>query len=73
MIKTNVMQDAASLGAAALAAVGCGFWDNYNVIKKVHENISITKPIRRNCEKYRELYQRYLKVCEAQAKISDMI
>ena len=36
MIKTVIDQDAASLGAAALAAYGLGYWDSYDRIDVLH-------------------------------------
>jgi xylulokinase len=36
VVKTSVDQDAASLGAAALAAVGCGVWKDLTVVDRLH-------------------------------------
>ena len=36
VLKTNVDQDAASLGAAALAAVAVGVWPDYSGIPAIH-------------------------------------
>lgn len=36
VLKTNIDQDAASLGAAALAANAVGLWDGYGRIPKIH-------------------------------------
>src|SRR5690606_39921556 len=44
MIKTNVDQNAASLGAAALAAYGLDLWKDYTAIDRAHELQSIEKP-----------------------------
>ena len=32
ILKTNIDQDAGALGAAAIAAVGCGLWDSFDRI-----------------------------------------
>ena len=37
MVRTNVDQQAAALGAAALAAVGTGLWDDFSPLEAVHE------------------------------------
>ena len=37
VLKTNIDQNAASLGAAALAANGCGLWEGYGCIAKIHQ------------------------------------
>ncbi len=36
VVKTNVDQDAASLGAAAVAAVGVGLWEDFSRVDAVH-------------------------------------
>ncbi|NWK56602.1 pentose kinase [Verrucomicrobiaceae bacterium N1E253] len=35
--RTNVDQQAAALGAAALAAVGCGIWEDFSTLDSVHQ------------------------------------
>ncbi len=42
--KTSVDQQAAALGAAALAAVGTGLWDNFDVIDQVNAIESTVEP-----------------------------
>ena len=37
VIKSNIDQDAAALGAAAVAAVGCGLWSNFSKIDEIHD------------------------------------
>ncbi len=56
MIKTNVDQNAASLGAAALAAFGLGLWKDYSTIDKAHQVQSIEKPDSANAAVYRQHY-----------------
>lgn len=43
-VKTAIDQDAASLGAAALAAYGLGFWQSYSRIDELHKTESIAVP-----------------------------
>jgi xylulokinase len=57
MIKTNVDQNAASLGAAALAAYGLGLWKDYTAIDRAHEVQSIEKPDKARAELYRPHYE----------------
>ncbi len=56
IVKTNIDQDAASLGAAAIAARAVGWWQDYRGIADVHtvEHISHPEP------SSRDLYQRLL-------------
>ena len=53
IIKTNIDQDAATLGAAALAANACGIWEGYDLIDRLHIIDSIEKPITQHVEKYK--------------------
>jgi xylulokinase len=56
IIKTNIDQDAASLGAAAIAAKAVGWWKDYRQIRNLHhiENRSVPNP--QNVEKYQRLF-----------------
>lgn len=56
IIKTNIDQDAASLGAAALVAYGLGYWNDYNILDKIHKEQSTEIPIPENTTKYNKLY-----------------
>lgn len=44
VLKTNIDQNAASLGAAALAANACGMWDGYDGIPAIHQTEDISAP-----------------------------
>ena len=44
VLKTNIDQNAASLGAAALAANGCGLWDGYGRIPHIHRTEDLSMP-----------------------------
>lgn len=44
VVKTNVDQDAGSLGAAALGAVGVGIWDGFERIDAVHRTEAVATP-----------------------------
>jgi xylulokinase len=64
ILKTNIDQDAASLGAAAIAARGCGLWADYSRIESLHQVESIEHPIPENVRKYNSLYQVFKKWSE---------
>ncbi len=57
MIKTSVDQNAASLGAAALAAYGLGLWKDYTPIDKAHDLESIAQPNKEKTASYRRHYE----------------
>ncbi len=58
VIKTDIGQDCASLGAAALVAYGLGYWQDYSPIDELHgENVISTT--NREHEKLYEKYYNY--------------
>ncbi len=61
--KTNIDQDCAALGAAALAAVGTGLWANFDRIDVIHKTESIVTP--RSPEVYEALLPAFLHTAEA--------
>lgn len=57
ILKTSIDQNAASLGAAALAAYGLGYWKSYDVIDRVHELQSVEHPDAERTRAYRQHYE----------------
>lgn len=55
IVKTNVGQDAGSLGAAAVAAVACGLWPDFRRIEQVHRVEAVSHPEPVNVQVYRRL------------------
>lgn len=55
ILRTNVGQEAGSLGAAAVAAVGSGLWPDFNQIVDVHKIELTSKPEPTNVEAYRRI------------------
>lgn len=60
VIKSNIDQDAASLGAAAIALRGYGMWEDYSKIDSLHSIQDIKIPVDKNIEKYEKLYDIFL-------------
>jgi xylulokinase len=73
IIKTNIDQDAGALGAAAIAAVGCGLWNGFDKIDEVHKPVEIVEPNVGNNRKYEKLLPVFDLAAEVQAKISDTL
>jgi xylulokinase len=73
IIKTNIDQDAAALGAAAIAAVGCGAWENFQKIDSIHEIVEVVDPDEDNNRKYEKLLPIFSQAAEYQARISDAL
>ena len=73
VIKSNVDQQAAALGAAACAAVGVGIWENFDRIDSLHEVESYVKPIPENVAYYDELMKVYQVITDDFCDIGDML
>lgn len=71
IVKTNIDQDAASLGAAAIAAVGLGLWDDFSVVDTLHQIQDIKKP--ENADDYARYMEVFKKVSIRYAEIGDML
>jgi xylulokinase len=73
ILKTNIDQDAAALGAAAIAAVGCGIWPNFEKIDNIHKITEVVEPDANHNRKYEKLLPIFNLAAEYQAKISDAL
>ena len=61
--RTNVDQQAAALGAAALAAVGSGLWENFSKLDSVHQVSDQKHP--QADQDFGAAYSRFLKANDA--------
>jgi xylulokinase len=73
ILKTNIDQDAAALGAAAIAAVGCGIWPDFNKIDQIHKMIEVVVPDNEIHAKYEKLLPAFALASKFQAQISDVL
>ncbi len=73
IIKTNIDQNAAALGAASLAANSCGLWKGYDIIKSLHKIEDIKKPNKKSNTKYEELLGIYQNWSHALANLSGQL
>lgn len=73
IIKTNIDQQAAALGAAAVAAVGAGLWSDFTRIDNIHQIESITKPIPEHTKIYEQLLPIFIQAGAYQSKLGDML
>jgi xylulokinase len=55
IIKTNIDQQAAALGAAAVAAVGTGIWTDFERIEEIHQVMDVTEPDPSNVAVYEKI------------------
>lgn len=71
--RANVGQDAASLGAAAIAAVGSGLWDDFQMIEQIIEREDIIYPNMAAVERYHVLLSVYEQTWEQLSAIADLM
>jgi len=55
ILKTTIDQDAGALGAAAIAAVGCGLWQDFSRIDEIHQVVELVEPDAENNRQYERL------------------
>ena len=72
-LKTNIDQDAGALGAAAIAAVGCGLWENFEKIDQVHKNVELVQPDPENNRIYEKLLPVFDQAAIYQANSSEQL
>lgn len=71
VIKTNIDEQAAALGAAACAAVGTGLWKSFDRIDDLHNLVECITPIPENIEKYQKIYEVYKRVSNCLSDIGN--
>jgi xylulokinase len=71
--KTNVGQEAGSLGAAAVAAVACGLWAGFERIDAVHELEAIARPDPAAAAVYARLLPVFRQTRRDQARLGDLL
>jgi xylulokinase len=73
VIKSNVDQQAAALGAAAVAAVGTGLWKDFDRIDAIHKTEEVVEPIPENASAYDRLIGIFKKAADRQSDLGDEI
>ena len=73
IIKTSIDQQAAGLGAAALAAVGSGLWPDFEKIDRIHEPEHTAEPIPANNSKYEAMLPVFVQAARYHAELGDML
>ncbi len=70
ILKTNVDQMAATIGAAALAFNGVGIWSGYDIIDTLHSEQTHYTPVLSNKEQYDKLLESFIKTTGLIAQIN---
>ncbi|MBA7629163.1 Xylulose kinase [subsurface metagenome] len=73
IIVTNIEQETAALGAAAVAAVGTGLWKNFLVIDDITEVLDINVPDKKNNKKYEEILDIYKLITQKISEIGEIM
>ena len=73
VLKSNIDQQAAALGAAACAAVGTGLWENFDRIDKMHHIEEVVHPIQENVVIYNKKKKLFFKTTDMLCDIGDMM
>lgn len=73
ILETNVGQDAGSLGAAAVAAVGAGLWKDFSRVKEVHQLKRRIAPVEEEARAYERIMPVFERIADIQSDIGDML
>lgn len=72
IIKTNIDQQAAALGAATLAGIGVGLWKDFSIIDEIHHIVEVLHPIPKNVEVYEKIMPIFKLSSNFLAEIGDL-
>ncbi|MCG8310059.1 MAG: FGGY-family carbohydrate kinase [Cytophagales bacterium] len=73
IVKTNIDEQAAALGAAALAAVGTGIWKDFSIIDEIHVTESVNIPNEKDNQTYEKLLPVYKTFSNHLSEIGDLM
>ncbi len=73
IILSSIGQNAGSLGAAAIAAVGCGMWENFDKLKEIFVIDAKIPPKEENVAVYDKIRPIFQKIAVYQSEIGGMI
>jgi xylulokinase len=71
--KTNIDQDAASFGAAAIAFVALGIWKDYSPVPGRHKIENKLTPVTCNVSQYNEIFPRFVHINTMMSQLGDYI
>lgn len=73
VVKTNVDQDAGSLGAAAVAAVGVGLWKDFSRVDAIHATEAVQEPRPEAVQAYARLMPVFERIRVDEAAICQLL
>lgn len=73
ILKTNIDQDTASLGAAAVIAKGMGWIKDYEIIGMVHSREALYLPDLEHVKQYKKIAEKFNRLAEILSDFGDLI
>ena len=73
IVKTNIGDEAGSLGAAAIAAVGCGLWKDFSKVEDIHQIEETLEPESANHKIYTAIEPDFELLRQFQAKLGNSL
>jgi xylulokinase len=73
IVKTQVGQEAGSLGAAAVAAVACGLWDGFHPVDEIHRIETVSRPDPAAVRVYRDLLSAFRQARLDQGRLGESL
>lgn len=73
VLKSNIDQDAASLGAAAICAKAAGIWTDYSRIEQLHHIEKRFEPDKERHAMYERLLTQFRHICDTMADLGDYL
>jgi xylulokinase len=73
MVKTNIDQQAAALGAAACAAVGAGLWPDFEIVDQIHQTQQIFDPDPERARAYERILGIFQQSEQSLSDLGDLI
>jgi xylulokinase len=73
IVKTQIDQQAAALGAAACAAVGAGLWDSFEFVDEIHQVENLTRPVRDHTLVYEQLLPVFVRAGQYLSDLGDQM
>ncbi len=73
VFRTAMTQGAASLGAAALAAVGTGLWKDYEMLDTLQKEECVIDPDEADMKYYQKMRIRYKKLCLLTGQVAEIL
>lgn len=73
IIETNIGQEAGSLGAATVAAVGVGLWNNFDKVNSIHKIQGEIAPDQTRMMIYEKIRPIFQLICDLQSDVGDWL